>query len=393
MTGNSKFNEIVKYIAATTVFSVLLFFYSDYAAHKNRFDPENLSAANNTVFYTEVSADQNSVPVPETSAYACALIDANSGSLIFSKEADTRLPMASTTKIMTAIIAIENSDLEKQVEVTAESAGIEGSSIYLAQGEILTMRELLYGLMLESGNDAATAIAISISGSTDKFTELMNLKAAELGLVNTHFDNPHGLSSDTHYTTAAELAKITAYALKNDIFRQIVATDKYVIAERDNCRARYFSNHNKLLRRLDICDGVKTGYTLSSGRCLVTSASTDSGRFIAVTLNDRNDWKDHEAMLNFAVDNFESIKIAEKGELKYSVPSSGFLSQNFIVSNDDDIYITVPKNSCDMISISVQINKYYDIEGQKAGSVIINTGDKTVEYTLTVKKVTDKKIF
>ena len=131
----------------------------------------------------------------------------------------------------------------------------------------------------------------------------------------------------------------------------------------------------------------------SSGRCLVTSASTDSGRFIAVTLNDRNDWKDHEAMLNFAVDNFESIKIAEKGELKYSVPSSGFLSQNFIVSNDDDIYITVPKNSCDMISISVQINKYYDIEGQKAGSVIINTGDKTVEYTLTVKKVTDKKIF
>ena len=168
---------------------------------------------------------------PITSAASAALLEVESGRFLYAKDADTQRPMASTTKIMTALVAIEAGGLDEAVTVDRAAVGVEGSSLYLRCGEVLTLRDLLYGLMLQSANDAASAIAIHVSGDIAAFAERMNARAAELGLTNTHFTNPHGLHDDAHYTTARELARIAAAAMENDIFREIVATKRYTISE------------------------------------------------------------------------------------------------------------------------------------------------------------------
>lgn len=202
--------------------------------------------------------------------------------------------MASTTKIMTAIVAIENMPTDYIVTVPKEAVNIEGSSIYLYEGEKITCLDLLYGLMLESGNDAAAAIAIAVGGTMERFVMLMNEKARELGLKNTHFANPHGLSCEDHYTSAADLARITDYALGNQLFAEIVSTKRYTACE----GSRYYVNHNRLLFSYDGMIGVKTGYTIASGRCLVTAARRNGRTLIAVTLNDYYCSADHARMLD-----------------------------------------------------------------------------------------------
>ncbi len=381
MNTNSKILDTVRYAAASAVFSILIFFYA--ASLSPIKEPDALAAlpASSKVF------NVSEIPAPQTSAKACALIDANSGKLIYSKNHNEKLPMASTTKIMTAVIVLENCSMDDVVIIPKEASGVEGSSIYLLPGEELTVKELLYGLMLESGNDAACALAIHTAKSTQAFAQLMNEKARMLGLSSTHFDNPHGLSSENHYTTAYELAKITAYAMKNEEFRKIVSTEKYVIAEREKCAARYFSNHNRLLKNLDICTGVKTGYTLSSGRCLVTSSETESGRFVAVTLDDRNDWNDHKNMLCFANDNFESVKIAEKGELSYSFSTKSYPEQIISVCNADDIYITKSRGSENTVDLSAEIGKADSLIGDIAGYITVNHAEASESFPLYVTKV------
>ncbi len=232
------------------------------------------------------------------SARSAALYDSSSQSFLYTKNADTRLPMASTTKIMTALVAIESSPLDAIVNVSDEAIGTEGSSLYLKKGEQMTMEDLLFGLMLRSANDAAAAIAYNISGSIEAFADKMNEKAESMGLQNTHFTNPHGLDDKMHYTTAKELAIIASEALKNDTFYSIVSTKKRIIKNTDG-EARLLINHNKLLNMYDDAIGVKTGYTKKSGRCLVGAAERDGVRLITVTINAPNDWKDHVSLFEY----------------------------------------------------------------------------------------------
>ena len=241
------------------------------------------------------------------SARSAVVIDADTGETLFEQNADARLPMASTTKIMTALVALGEGDLDRVYTVKPEYAAVEGSSMYLQAGETLSLRDTLYGLMLASGNDAAVAIAGECGGMR-AFLDKMNAKAAELGLTDTHFDNPNGLPSDTHYTTAHELAKITAAALRDPVFRQITATKSCTVS------GHTLTNHNRLLGMYDGAIGVKTGFTRAAGRCLVSAAERNGRTLIAVTLNDPDDWNDHMTMLDAGFARYSEVTLHRAGE-------------------------------------------------------------------------------
>jgi D-alanyl-D-alanine carboxypeptidase (penicillin-binding protein 5/6) len=230
--------------------------------------------------------------------------------VLYGANIDVKLPMASTTKIMTAILAIEKNDVKKKIKIPKSAVGIEGSSIYLKENEEMTVEDLLYGLMLTSGNDSAAAIAVITAGSVEKFAEMMNARARELGAVNTNFKNPHGLHHAEHYTTAYDLALIAAHALKNPIFQTVVSSEKYVIPDTGGgAGARYLYNKNKMLKMYDGADGVKTGFTKNSGRCLVSSATRGDMRVVAVVLNHSDMWNDSMALLNRSFENYKLKKI------------------------------------------------------------------------------------
>ncbi|MCQ2353728.1 MAG: D-alanyl-D-alanine carboxypeptidase [Clostridia bacterium] len=264
-----------------------------------------------TAAETSVSAAGLSI---STSARSAILIDATGGKRreLWSQNADERLGMASTTKIMTALVAIESMPLSTEIKIPDAAVGVEGSSVYLSAGETLTLEELLMCVLLESANDAATAVAITVGGSVEKFAEKMNCKADELGLKDTHFTNPHGLDDDAHYTTVRDLAAIAASALDNDIFRSIVSTYRATVPSSDG--VRLLINHNRLLRSYEGCIGVKTGFTKSSGRCLVSAAERDGVRLVAVTLNDGADWVDHTAMLDAGFAAYCSVELSRDGD-------------------------------------------------------------------------------
>ncbi|WP_408638289.1 D-alanyl-D-alanine carboxypeptidase family protein [Paenibacillus glufosinatiresistens] len=249
-----------------------------------------------------------------TQARAAALIDVESGRILYSHNGDEPMLIASLTKIMTAIVAIENGKLDSVVKVGKNAYAKEGSSIYLRQGEEMTLETMLYGLMLRSGNDAATAIAEHVGGSEEGFVHLMNAKAELLGLKHTHFANPHGLDAEGHYSTANDLAVLTAYALHNPVFKEIVKT-RVKTADNPNEPWDYkWSNKNKMLRLYEGADGVKTGYTKKALRCLVSSATRSGQQLVAVTLNDGNDWNDHMAMLDFGFSQYPLKRIVERGD-------------------------------------------------------------------------------
>lgn len=221
----------------------------------------------------------------QTSAKSCAVIESKTGRVLFSKNHNQKLPMASTTKIMTAITAIEHcKDLDEKFTVSKKAIGVPGTSLYLREGDEYSVRDLLYALMLISGNDASVAIAERVGGSTSEFVTLMNDLAKQIGAKNTHFANTHGLDADGHYTTAYDLARITAYALENETFREIVSTKntKIVNGKGEN---RYLRNKNKLLFTLEDCIGVKTGFTDDAGRCLVSAVDKDGMVLVCVVLN------------------------------------------------------------------------------------------------------------
>ncbi len=235
---------------------------------------------------TSVAGRASAETVYTGSAECMIVLERDTERVLNEKNADKKRPMASTTKIATAITVIDNvTDLDKIVRVPAAAVGVEGSSIYLEKDEELTVRDLLYGLMLQSGNDCAAALAITTAGSIENFATLMNETAAKVGADNTNFVNPHGLHHDEHYTTARDLGKITAYAMKNPIFREIVGTKRYVMSWKDREYDRVIVNKNKILSTYEGGDGVKTGYTKKAGRCLVASATRDGMNVIAVVLN------------------------------------------------------------------------------------------------------------
>ena len=242
------------------------------------------------------------------SAQHAYLLDAVSDRVLYEKAPNERSLIASTTKIMTALIVCEQCNVLDRMRIPKEAVGIEGSSMYLQEGEVLTLQELLYGLMLSSGNDAAVALAIYCGGTVEGFAELMNDKARNLGLKNTHFENPNGLDSPGHYSTARDLAVLAAYAMENPIFRKTVSTRFLMMGRRS------LTNHNKLLWRVEGADGVKTGYTKAAGRILVSSATRNNRRLIAVTIDDPDDWDDHASLLEEGFSRFRIQRVVNQGQ-------------------------------------------------------------------------------
>jgi D-alanyl-D-alanine carboxypeptidase (penicillin-binding protein 5/6) len=236
---------------------------------------------------------------PDTAARGAVVMDVASGRVLYQKNPHEKMPMASTTKIMTAILAIEKGHLQDIVTISDRAYGVEGSSIYLERGEKITLENLLYGLMLRSGNDAAVAIAEHIGGSVDKFVEMMNEKALEIGARNTHFVNPNGLHHKEHYTTAYDLALISAYAMKNPVFRTIVATKYKRIPWEGHEWDRVMQNKNRILWEYEGGNGIKTGYTKAANRCLAAAAQRNNMQLVSVVLNCHSWFDDSMALLDY----------------------------------------------------------------------------------------------
>lgn len=278
--------------------------------------------------HTKVSA---SVSVSAQSAIVICL---DSREVIFEKNAYQKLPMASTTKIMTSLILAEQPDLSKTVKVTSEMVAVEGTSMGLLAGDTVSYRDLLYGMLLASGNDAANTTAIAVGGSIAGFADLMNKKAKELGLKNTSFVTPSGLDDENHYTTAYDLALLASAALENNIFKTVCSSKSATLYYGNPPYKRTLTNHNKLLNSYDGLIGVKTGFTKRSGRCLVTAAERDGKRVVAVTLNAPDDWNDHTAMLDYGLSETESVTY-KNDDLNDTIP---------IISGDCDLVSTKTEN-------------------------------------------------
>jgi len=326
------------------------------------------------------------------SAKSAIAIEWTTGKILFEKNKDLRLPMASTTKIMTAILTIENCDLNKEIEIPPQAIGVPGSSIYLEKGERLKIIELLYGLMLASGNDAAVALAISICGDVKKFVNLMNKKAKELGLQNTVFSSPHGLEEGRHYTTAYDLACLTAYAMRNQTFREIVSTTQKEIRWTTRPYNRILKNKNKMLKSYQGAEGVKTGFTKRAGRCLVTSVYRDGFRVICVVLNAPDMWNDTRKILDFAYQNYKFLKV-DRGEMGYlKVKNSkenwvklGITEQkSFVLTKDQYPSLNVVISN----KISAPVKKY-----TKIGKIEIKYDHQTYSIPIVTLQECQRKTF
>ena len=333
----------------------------------------------------------------DVSAQSAILMEAMSGEVIYQKNADLHLPMASTTKIMTALVAIDKMPLDTVIEVSPAAVGIEGSSVYLFAGERLTLEELLYAMLLESANDAATAIAVAISGSVEDFAVLMNQKAEDLGLTDTHFTNPHGLDHEEHYTTARELGLIAAEVLRCPELQTITSTRQKNISHNGSGGIRLLINHNKLLRSYEGCIGLKTGFTKRSGRCLVSAAERDGVTLIAVTLNAPNDWNDHEAMLDHGFAAYESVLLCEVGDYRRPLWIESGTQSYVMVENREALAVTVPVRRGD-IRVTVELPRFEYapvLEGTQMGRLVYRVtnedGHDTVIGTVPLYAAYDVK--
>jgi D-alanyl-D-alanine carboxypeptidase (penicillin-binding protein 5/6) len=278
---------------------------------------------------------------PETGAAGAVLIEANTRMVLMADEAHKKLPMASTTKIMTALLAIENCSLDEMVEVPVEAYGVEGSSMYLQKGEKLSMRDLLYGLMLVSGNDAAVTIAVHVGGSVEGFAAMMNERAKELGALNTNFMTPNGLPDDNHFTTAYDLALIAAQAMQLDAFSQIVSSTYYRTTT--GLVTRTLKNKNKILWEYPGGCGIKTGYTKAAGKCLVFSAKKDGMMLIGVVLNCSDMFNSAKTMLDYGFDNYELATVVQKGTVVARLSVDNGMKNALALVAKDDIIIPIKK--------------------------------------------------
>lgn len=256
-------------------------------------------------------------PVSHAESGAFLVMDGRTLSVLEEENSSMPLPMASTTKVMTALVVLETVSLGEIVRIPAEAVGVEGSSLYIKTGETYTVEQLLYALMLRSANDCAVALAIHAGGSVEAFVDMMNRRAFELGLKNTHFENPNGLSAKGHHTTAYELALIMAEAMKQENFRKITSATRYTIND------QVIVNHNKLLSLYSGCIGGKTGYTMEAGRCLVTVAQREGAPLICVTLGRRDDWNIHTAAYEKWFSALETVTLAEKNCFYTDLPVAG----------------------------------------------------------------------
>lgn len=266
-------------------------------------------------FFISIFPSGNALASPGVSARAAVLIEQESGRVIFGKHEHEKRRIASITKIMTAILAIESGKMEETVTVSKNAEGTEGSSLYLVAGEKIKLRDLVYGLMLRSGNDSAVAIAEHVGGSVEGFAYMMNQKAEEIGMKNTNFKNPHGLDThEDHYSTAYDMAILTRYAMLNKEYQEISGTKVHRAPHPEGKWDRVWKNKNKLVTGLyKFSTGGKTGYTKRAKRTLVSTASKDGMNLIAVTLNAPSDWNDHIAMFDYTFKNYDLVKIVDRG--------------------------------------------------------------------------------
>ena len=250
----------------------------------------------------------------DVSARSAVVLDGDSGRVLWEQNSQEESLIASTTKIMTALVVLEQAELEDRIEVPPEAVGVEGSSMYLTAGEMLTVEDLLYGMMLSSGNDAAVALAIHVSGSSEEFAGEMNRRARELGLAHTGFANPNGLDQEGNYSTAEDLGHLAAAAMANSDFRRIVSTKTY------QCPGHTMTNHNKLLWQYEGAVGVKTGFTKKAGRILVGSAERNGRRLISVTIHAPEDWQDHRRLLDYGFSQYSIQTLVEENQQVGTLP-------------------------------------------------------------------------
>lgn len=318
--------------------------------------------------------------IGETAGSVC-LINAVTGEVVYEKNATEKRSMASTTKIMTLVVALENSEMDEVVTVPVEATLEEGSSAYLRPQAKITMKDLLHGLMLNSGNDAAVAVAYHISGNVEDFARLMTDTAHRIGADNTQFINPNGLEAEGHYTTARDLVLITQYALSLDGFKDIVSKRTYtgVITMPDGSILEIpYTNHNRLLGELEGCIGVKTGFTKAAGRCLVTAVDNNGAQYIAVTLNDADDWNTHKALYEYAYTEQREKTIIKKGDcIRHAV--CGNDTAELIAASDYSVYL----NKSDPRNFQVEICVPKDIDfplnkGEKVGYVSVLSNNREI---------------
>ncbi|SNX55403.1 D-alanyl-D-alanine carboxypeptidase family protein [Thermoanaerobacterium sp. RBIITD] len=304
-----------------------------------------------------ITIKAENIKVPQVAAKAAIVMDQNSGRILYEKNINEKLPMASTTKIMTLLLALEYGNLNDIVTVSKRAASVGGSSIWLSAGEKISLSNLLYGLMLNSGNDAATAIAEHIGGSVENFARMMNIKAKEIGAYNTNFVTPSGLDIGIkdHYTTAYDLALITRYAFNNySKFAEIVSTKEKTIPWSGRDYGRYLRNKNKMLWQYEGGDGVKTGFTNKAGRCLVSSATRDGHRLISVVLNSGPMWDDSQNILDYSFAKYKPLNIIKKGQIvKTIIVQNGKSKYLPLLYNDD---FTLPVSDDEVLNIKVNID-------------------------------------
>ncbi len=325
-----------------------------------------------------------------TSAKAAILINGDTGEVIYEYNADARLPMASTTKIMTSLLLCENGDFERQIKVTAEMLRVEGSSMGLLAGDTVKLKDLLYGMMLASGNDAANVTAFVLGGTVDGFVKKMNDKAAEIGLKNTHFETPSGLDANEHYSTARDMARLAQFAMQNEEFYKAASSKSAVLEYGNPPYRRSLSNHNRLLKSFDGAVGVKTGFTKKSGRCLVSAAKKDGKFVIAVTLSDPNDWADHTALLEYGLSKTELKEIVPKIK-EYNIP---------VINGNKSLDIQIEPISIGIsgggeIKCEIYLPKFLYApvkNGDKIGKVIYKRNGEVIKTSPIVSKKDIKEI-
>lgn len=316
------------------------------------------------------------------SAKSAILICADSGGVIFAKNEREPLPMASTTKIMTSLLALENMEAcgNKEVEITDKMVKVEGTSMGLMPGNIVDLNALAEGMLTVSGNDAANAAAIAVGGNTENFINLMNEKAKLIGMKNTKFCTPSGLDKNDHHSTAEDMAFLGAYAMENENFANIVSKKSIKVHFINPNKYVTMKNHNKLLRLYDGCIGIKTGFTKSAGRCLVSCAQKDGAKLVCVTLNAPNDWDDHTKLYNYGFENI-TLKTFDDTGFSVEIPTNDPRAASVSAKSDSAFQVCIPISEEDKIRRKVEIPSLCNLpveKGQIIGNVVYYLGENVI---------------
>jgi len=322
------------------------------------------------------------------SARSAVAMDADSKMILFEKNSEMIVSIASTTKIMTVMVALKYGNLDKKVEISARAAGIRGSTVGYKKGEILTLKELLFGLMLRSGNDASIAISEGVGGSVEEFVKLMNEYAVELGLSNSHFMVPHGLDDIAHYSSAYDLALITAKAKENKFFNEIVNSKD--VDKSQYGFTRGYHNINKILWLIPEADGVKTGFTGDAGKCLVTTVKVEGKSIVIVVLNCTERWKETQKIYKYICDNYKYKKFYTKGDIISSIDVTGGKNKVKLVCNKD-IFLPLKNGGNYDLKFTKPDKVYSPVKkGDRLGSLVFYENGKPV-YNEGLQAVEDSR--